>query len=212
LPGAITVAAPNGNESWTIGTSNNITWTYTGSPGNNVKIDLYKGGVFLVNLIASTPVGSSGSGSYAWAIDPAQGVVAGTDYQVHISSVDVPQISDSSNANFTLKAPPGTITVTAPATGASWARGILPHRITWTYTETTPGSLAGAMVNISLCEGTTCSLITTTSIGSGGSGSYSWIITLSTALASDYHIKVTTTTNFAVTGNSGVFTIKNGTL
>ena len=39
----ITVTSPNGGETWQRGTSHTVTWSYTGSPGSNVKITLLKG-------------------------------------------------------------------------------------------------------------------------------------------------------------------------
>ena len=41
-PPSITVSVPNGGEPWAAGTTQTIRWTYTGSPGTYVRIELYK--------------------------------------------------------------------------------------------------------------------------------------------------------------------------
>ena len=42
VPPTITVASPNGGESWQAGTTHAIQWTYTGDPGSTVKIEAYR--------------------------------------------------------------------------------------------------------------------------------------------------------------------------
>ena len=65
-PASITVTSPNGGESWDRSISHSITWSYTGSPGSNVKIVLLKGGVEVGTIANSVPIGSGGKGSYSW--------------------------------------------------------------------------------------------------------------------------------------------------
>ena len=65
-PASITVTSPNGGESWDRSISHTITWSYTGSPGSNVKIVLLKGGVEVGTIANSVPIGSGGKGSYSW--------------------------------------------------------------------------------------------------------------------------------------------------
>ena len=67
-PAPLTVTSPNGGESWQRGTSHTVTWSYTGSPGSTVKIMLLKAGAEVGTIIASTSIGSSGTGSYTWPI------------------------------------------------------------------------------------------------------------------------------------------------
>ena len=43
-----------------------MVWSYTGSPGSNVKIVLLKGGVEVGTIASSVPIGSGGKGSYSW--------------------------------------------------------------------------------------------------------------------------------------------------
>ncbi|NLH99723.1 MAG: S8 family serine peptidase [Chthonomonadales bacterium] len=111
---SITVTSPNGGENWQLGDTRDITWTYTGSPGADVKIELFKGGVLQKTLAASAPVGSGGAGSFSW--DIATNLPAGTDYRVKVSSASGPA-TDTSNADFTLSKIPTSLAV-APASGA----------------------------------------------------------------------------------------------
>ena len=53
-----TVTAPNGGESWAAGTTQAITWTFTGNPSSLVVIDLLKAGLFYSTISSSTSVGS----------------------------------------------------------------------------------------------------------------------------------------------------------
>ena len=52
LSNGITVTAPNGSEMWQTGTNHNITWTDNLS--GDVKIELFKAGVFDSEISAST--------------------------------------------------------------------------------------------------------------------------------------------------------------
>ena len=93
---AITVTAPNGGQSWVRGTVQSITWTSSGSPGANVKIELLKGGV-LNRVISSN---TTNDGSYSWTILSTQ--TLGTDYKIRITSTSITTIKDSSNNNFAI--------------------------------------------------------------------------------------------------------------
>ena len=72
----ITVVAPNGGESWAAGSTQTITWTYTGNPGSAVKIELLNAGSPSITYYAV--VGSGGNGSYNLIIPANQ--VAGINY------------------------------------------------------------------------------------------------------------------------------------
>jgi C1A family cysteine protease len=101
---SLTVVAPNGGESWQAGTTKTITWSYSGNIGSSVKIDLYKGASFNRTIIASTPAGMSGSGSFAWTI-PGD-LTAGSDYRVNITSTSYSSVFDGSDGYFTIVAAP----------------------------------------------------------------------------------------------------------
>lgn len=104
----ITVTSPNGGENWTVGSSNNITWSTAGTVGN-VKIQYsIDGGSNWSTIIAS----ADNSGSYTWMVPDA----VSSKCRVKVSEADDGSPSDSSDANFTIKAgAAGTITLSRHA-------------------------------------------------------------------------------------------------
>ncbi len=197
----ITVVVPNGGDNWKRGSSHTITWSYTGSPGSKVKIELLKGTAVNKVINASTAVGSSGSGSYNWRVPYNQ--ILGTDYKIRITSTTNAAYTDKSNANFTISAG-APITVVVPNGGQNWIRGST-HAITWSYT----GS-PGPKVKIDLLKGSAVNRVinASTSIGSAGSGSYSWKIPSGQTTGIDYKIRINSTSNAAYTDKSNAnFTI-----
>jgi len=102
-PISITVISPNGGEKWARGNTRTIRWTYSGSPGSYVQIELWKGGKYIATIISNKSIGSDGSGSYNWLIKSTQ--TLGTDYKVKIISKSNTKYSDTSNNNFTISAP-----------------------------------------------------------------------------------------------------------
>lgn len=94
LPTSITVASPNGGESWARGSNHTITWSKTGSPGSYVKIDLYKAGVYKQTLASST----LNDGSHPWKVPSLQTI--GSDYKVKITSTSNSAYTDTSNNYF----------------------------------------------------------------------------------------------------------------
>jgi parallel beta-helix repeat protein len=111
---SITVTAPNGGETWKQGTSNTITWSYTGSPGSTVKIELLKGSTPVGAIAESVPIGSGGKGTYSWPISSTG--TTGSDYKVSVQSTSQPSISDMSNNYFTVTAGTAISTTTTPST------------------------------------------------------------------------------------------------
>ena len=104
LPASITVTTPNGGENWAAGTTQTISWTYVGSPGTYVKIELFKGWGPEPDHHQQSFDRHGGSGSYPWAIPSTQAV--GNDYQVKVTSTTNSAYTDTSNANFTITGPP----------------------------------------------------------------------------------------------------------
>jgi hypothetical protein len=115
---SITVTSPTSATSWQAGTSQSISWTFTGYPGSSVKIDLLKSGTFDRTISTSTSISSS----YNWPI-PAD-LTPGTDYQVVVTSMSNSAIADTSDI-FSITAPPppfgasGKVTTSDPITGIS---------------------------------------------------------------------------------------------
>jgi plastocyanin len=100
----VTVITPNGGESYLQGSTQNITWS--DNIAEDVKIDLYKGGAFLQQIVGSTP----STGSYSWIIAGAQ--QPGTDYKIRITSTTQGSVFDASDADFGIEAnPPALVTL-----------------------------------------------------------------------------------------------------
>lgn len=99
LAPTLTVTSPNGGESWKRGTTHPVTWTYTGDPGANVKIELLNGATSTI-IVNSAPIGSNGSGSYPWSIPKTQ--PATSVYKIKVTSTTNSAYSDTSNSTFTI--------------------------------------------------------------------------------------------------------------
>ncbi|MCS6803909.1 MAG: M36 family metallopeptidase [Acidobacteriota bacterium] len=97
---SVTVIAPNGGEIWTVGSTQTISWSTTGSI-SNVKIELSRngpGGPF-ETLFVST----ANDGSQPWTVTGPGTILA----VVRISNFDNPLVADVSNGNFEIvDAPP----------------------------------------------------------------------------------------------------------
>jgi hypothetical protein len=100
-PPSITLVAPNGGEIWSAGTTQTIRWTYTGSPGTYVKIELYNNGVLNRTIYSYASVGSGGNGSYNWAIPSNQ--AGGERYRIKIKSTTNSAYADISEGDFTIE-------------------------------------------------------------------------------------------------------------
>ncbi|MBA7613639.1 hypothetical protein ES703_20893 [subsurface metagenome] len=122
---SITVTGPTSTTIWTKGASANITWTSTGTI-SDVKIELYKGGIFQETIEPST----ENDGTYTWTVNTS--LADGSDYKVRISSVSEPGIYYESD-NFTIEAK--SITVTEPTSSTIWTKGASAN-ITWTSSGT----------------------------------------------------------------------------
>ncbi len=97
-PASITVTAPNGGETWGVGTMQNITWTSTGV--TNAKIELStNNGTSWTDIIASTP----SNGTFNWTVSNTPSAQC----LVRISDVSNPSTQDVSDAVFTIEVVPG---------------------------------------------------------------------------------------------------------
>ncbi len=90
----ITVTSPNGGENWEQGSVHNITWN--DNIGSNIKIFLYKTGLFLQQITASTP----SNGIFSWAIPSC--LQPGNDYRIKIINLADNNINDISDAAFSI--------------------------------------------------------------------------------------------------------------
>ena len=98
-PGSsLTLTSPNGGESWQRGSSQTIAWTYSGQPGNTVKL-MFQKGEYRPRVIASpTDLGVDGRGSFIWTI-PAN-LLLGSDCRMLIRSISFGECRDRSDRPF----------------------------------------------------------------------------------------------------------------
>jgi hypothetical protein len=199
----ISVTAPPSGANWQTGSTQAVSWTYTGNPGSTVELLLLQGGNASSAIASSVSIGSDGAGSYSWAIPSNQ--AAGSNYQVQVASTSTASCS-STSSNFTISAPApsqAAISVTAPPSGANW-QASTTQTISWTYTGS-PGST----VNINLLSGGSIisAIASSVSIGSDGAGSYSWAIPSNQAAGSNYQVQVASTSTASCSSTSSNFTI-----
>ncbi|MCX5977232.1 MAG: hypothetical protein NTV33_10510, partial [Coprothermobacterota bacterium] len=101
----ITVASPNGGESWMLGESRAIQWSSFGVSGN-VAIELSRNGGSAWEALFSS---LSNDGSESWIVTAP----ASTTCRMRISSVSNPSIQDTSDGNFAISIPtPDTVQLT----------------------------------------------------------------------------------------------------
>ncbi len=95
----ITVTAPNGGESWPIGSIRDITWNTQGISGD-LKIYLWKDGILVGTIVGDL---NPASGSYTWTVGQYKGgtASAGTGYTIKVKEMGV-TVADFSDAAFTL--------------------------------------------------------------------------------------------------------------
>jgi hypothetical protein len=96
-PGAVTVTSPNGGEVWAKGSTENITWTFTGEVGN-VKISYSMDNGFTWTTIVSS---TANDGSYPWKLPD----IIADNCLVKVTDAANSQISDISNGVFSIGGP-----------------------------------------------------------------------------------------------------------
>ncbi len=200
---SIMISQPASGTTWKTGSSYDIDWKYAGLDSNStIRIDLYKGSSFEDTIVDDRDIGSGGSGSYSWEID--DGLDAATNYKIKITSNDERSVAVTSSY-FAISALTPTITVKAPASGASW-KADQSHTITWTYASLDSDST----VRIDLYKGSSkvATIDTDVDVGIGGSGSYKWTPDSDLTTAATYKIKISSE-DVSCTGSSGYFTINN---
>jgi hypothetical protein len=154
------VISPNGGEKWTVGTTQNVTWSSTGTVGNVMIEYSTNNGSAWSTIVSST----ANDGSYSWTV-PA---VSSSNCKVRITETDGDP-SDTSDSVFSIvtSSNPG-ITVTSPNGGEKWAVGST-HTITWT----TSGNVGNIKIMYSVNNGSSWTTVVSSSTNDG---SYSWTI------------------------------------
>ena len=93
-PNGIKIIAPNGGEIWTVGSSQNITWTANGLSGN-ATIELARdGGSIWDTIMDSTPI----TGNKAWVVTGP----ATTHGRIRVSSISNNSVVGISAKDFTI--------------------------------------------------------------------------------------------------------------
>ncbi len=94
----VQVTVPDGGEAWRRGLSYFIQWK--DNLAESVRIDLYKGGVLVVNITTNAPF----AGAYRWPVPP--NLTTGSDYTIQITSVTNSALSTTSAQPFSIVDPP----------------------------------------------------------------------------------------------------------
>lgn len=158
--GTISLTAPNGAESWPVGSAQNILWSSANLTGN-ITVELStNGGSSFSTIIANT----ANDGTEAWAVNAA----ATANARIRIASIDSVTVADTSAANFSIVMP--TLSLTAPDGGDTWPIGS-SQTIQWTSTNLT-GNL---MIELSRDGGVTYP--ETLYAATANDGSQTWSVT-----------------------------------
>ncbi len=211
--GSITVTSPNGGEIWMIGSTYTIKWA--DNICEQVRIELWKGGIFKSLITAATP----STGTYQWVIAATNtSIIPGNDYKIKIMSTttvagSTSSVYDFSNANFTIgyTPPVPVLTVLTPNGGETWVAGC-PGTITWSSTIPVP-------VKIDLYKNDIYYLTLSLQV-SANITSISWTPSATVPAGNIYKVKVSAVTvssssdfsdnNFAITSGSITVTSPNG--
>ena len=199
--GPFALTAPNGGESWPRGSTRLITWN-PGAATGSVRLDLYKGGTALDNIIggitANTP---AAAGKYSWHVGDRQGntpAPEGNDYFVVIHAY-TPDLRDPGNGPFTIThamlppppvAPSKSLSLTNPRRGDHWYKGT-GYTIKWTS-----AGLADAKLKLKLMEINGTTLVETIGSDIPNSGQYFWVVPMSLPDAeTSYKMRIQTADN-----------------
>ena len=192
--GTATVTAPNGGETWYVGSMENITWTYTGAP-SNYDIDYSTDNGSTWNLVATGVAVGSFGGSYPWTIPNTPS----TQCLVRVTDMSDPTRTDVSNAVFTIASP--SITVTSPNGGENWVEGT-SQVISWT----SAGAISSVDIEYSTNNGSTWTNVVSNHPNGTGGGSYAW--TVPNTPSNQCLVRITDFMNPSITDQSNaVFTI-----
>jgi Ser-Thr-rich glycosyl-phosphatidyl-inositol-anchored membrane family protein len=98
---SVRVTRPNGGESWARGSTQSLKWSFAGSPGTSVRINLLRNGTTVSTVAASAPLGSGGLGAFSWKVPTT--LAAGAGYKIKVTVLNSsPAVVDLSDAAFTL--------------------------------------------------------------------------------------------------------------
>ena len=121
---SINVTSPSNGTSWQAGTTQSVSWTFTGDPGSYAKVDLWKAGGFDRTIINSTSISSP----YSWPI-PAD-LTLGNDYLIAVTSTSNSAITDASEL-FSITAPALPFSASGKVTTSNLTVGIQGVKMTF---------------------------------------------------------------------------------
>lgn len=140
-PSSLQVLAPNGGEQWQAGTTQIISWV-ANAPSGAVNIDLYDNGVLWARL-GQAP---AAAGQFSWSISPSLG--DSTHYRVRISAAAFPEITDTSDADFSVEGSVPTPTVITKLPMLQDYRTDAMNLIWETTTRGNPGAVEFGMTDV----------------------------------------------------------------
>lgn len=188
-PDSISVTTPDSSSSWETGTSQSIMWTSTVTIAD-VKIELYKDGMFEMEIISST----TNDGEYYWTIP--SGLDDSTQYQIKITDVSKLTTYDFSEY-FEIYNP--IITVISPDSSSSWETDN-SQSITWTST--------GTIANVKIELYNNDLLIMEITPSTPNDGEYNWTVPSELEDSDQYQIKIIDVSNPSTNDFSDYFEIK----
>lgn len=173
---SVTITSPNGGETFTVGTTQRITWT--SSNVDKVYIGYSSGPGGLDWIATNIP----NTGYYDWSVNV--GNTINTKFKISITAYQtgVGSANDESDNYFTVNRLP-SVKVLSPNGGEQWEVGQI-YPITWTGTDFPSGS----SIKVELIKGN--DIISTIFNQIANDGSEGWIVPNGTALGNDYRIRV----------------------
>ncbi|MEM7246228.1 MAG: S8 family serine peptidase [Acidobacteriota bacterium] len=132
----VTLSAPNGGETFTVGASTTITWSSTGTVADVALEYSTNAGGSWTTITSSTP----DDGSYGWTIPDAPT----SQGRVRVSEAGAPGINDTSNGNFTIESPSSQ-----PHAGLPYSTGFESGSLDqyWTTASTADGRIQVSSAN-----------------------------------------------------------------
>ncbi|MFC1807788.1 hypothetical protein ACFL0T_05420, partial [Candidatus Omnitrophota bacterium] len=177
---AITVEAPDGGQTLTVGDDYVIQWTSAGSVAN-VKIEYNDGSTGYRDIVTST---DASLWAYTWTVGFEDDALGGdpilpadekaTDCQIRISNASDSTESDTSSSTFIIKS---GVAITAPNEGTElWYVGDTERDIDWSYWGNFDSTVKlQYSADAPHSQWTDITGATALSEGSGGTGSYTWV-------------------------------------
>jgi hypothetical protein len=188
-PDSFILTAPDSSSEWETDASHNIYWESSGTI-SNVKLELYKNNMFVMEIISSTP----NDGEYIWTI-PA-GLDDSTQYQIKISDF-FKSSTFTFSEYFEIFNP--TITISTPDSSSIWERGS-SESVYWT----SRGTIPNVMLQLYLEGIYVMDIIASTS----NDGEFLWEIPSSLVESDQYQIKIIDVSDPSISDYSDYFEIE----